>query len=174
MGLLIFLVGAYLMRANPINRAKGWHEIVIPSWCTVTPILLLETPFLHFLPPSWIYLFANTLHWKIAAFILLITGHTLTLIGFLYLGTAFSIFVQARHVVQRGPYRYIRHPIYVGESIAVVGIFLNVPNGINLVGALLWLIAQWTRARFEENKLAATFSSYTEYKHKTGSAFPRF
>lgn len=166
MMIFIFLIAAYLIRHNPIGHAKGLRETVLPLWCAATPAILLETP-------RWFPVFANSLSWQLAAFSFLIIGHTITLISFLYLGKAFSIMVQARHVVQHGPYRFIRHPIYVGEGIAIVGILLTVPNWINLVWVIVWLVAQWMRAQLEEVKLAAAFSDYTDYKRKTGSFFPK-
>lgn len=166
MGIFAFFIVAYLIRTNPVVRANGLLETLLPLCCAVTPTILLETS-------RWVPVIADTIPWKLAAFAFLITGHAITLLSFLYLGRAFSIVVQARYVVQRGPYRYIRHPIYVGESIAIVGILLNAPNWINLLCVVLWLVAQYTRARFEEQKLAATFDSYAEYKRRTGAWFPR-
>lgn len=173
MGIFVFFVVAYLIRANPVVRAKGLRETCLPLWCGITPVLLLETHRLHFLPPEWIQIWGTALAWKLSACICLVTGHAITLVSFLYLGRAFSIMVQARHVVQHGPYRYIRHPIYVGETIAIIGIFLDVPSWINLAALSLWIIAQWFRARLEESKLAMTFESYREYRRKTGACFPK-
>src|SRR5712671_2760530 len=41
-----------------------------------------------------------------------------------YLGRAFSIVPEARGLVTSGPYRFVRHPIYLGEIVAGVGLVL--------------------------------------------------
>lgn len=166
MAIFVFFIMIYLIRSNPMVRARGLRETLLPLWCGITPVLLLETP-------RWFPVLTNALPWKFAALFCLIIGHVISLIGFLYLGRAFSIMVQARHVVRDGPYRYIRHPIYVGETIALIGVVLNAPNGINLVIMALWMIAQWVRAKLEEAKLATAFESYSDYKQKTGGWLPK-
>ena len=64
--------------------------------------------------------------------ILLATGTTLTVIGLLAsvvavasLGRCFGIFPEARGLVTHGLYRWSRHPVYLGEYIAVGGIVLS-------------------------------------------------
>lgn len=160
MGIFVFFVVIYLIRANPVVRAQGLRETLLPLCCSVIPVVILESP-------RWVPIIANTLPWKLAAFSFLVVGHAITLIGFLYLGKAFSIMVQARHVVQHGPYRYIRHPIYVGEGIAMIGILLDVPSVFNLVCVIVWIAAQCVRARLEEKKLETAFGTYADYKRTT-------
>ena len=45
----------------------------------------------------------------------------------LVLGRCFGILPEARGLVRRGPYRLVRHPVYLGEITAVTGLTLAVP-----------------------------------------------
>ncbi|PIR20007.1 MAG: hypothetical protein COV45_08515 [Deltaproteobacteria bacterium CG11_big_fil_rev_8_21_14_0_20_47_16] len=174
MGLFAFFIIAYLSRANPVMRAKGLRETLLPLICAIMPPSLLETHRLLFLPASWIHNPPKTISWELAAFLFLVLGHLIALVGFLYLGRAFSIMTQARHVVQHGLYRYIRHPVYVGESIATIGIFLGSPSRLNMVLLVGWLVAQRVRASIEERKLMSVFPTYNDYRKRTGAYFPKF
>ncbi len=104
---------------------------------------------------------------------LILVGNLLTVWGLFYLKEAFSILTQARLHVQEGPYRWIRHPLYVGESLATLGFFLIAPSWFNLVSTFLFLVLQRYRAGVEEQKLSSAFSSYVDYQKRTGAYFPR-
>jgi len=43
----------------------------------------------------------------------------------LHLGKSFSIMPQARRLVIGGPYRFVRHPLYFAEELAVIGVLIQ-------------------------------------------------
>jgi hypothetical protein len=49
-------------------------------------------------------------------------GMIMMLVTIRHLGRSFSLVPQARSVVQTGPYRWIKHPLYLAEEIAVLGV----------------------------------------------------
>src|SRR5690349_23390974 len=49
-------------------------------------------------------------------------GMIMMLVTIRHLGRSFSLVPQARNVVQTGPYRWIKHPLYLAEEIAVLGV----------------------------------------------------
>src|SRR4051794_3919995 len=51
-------------------------------------------------------------------------GTIMMLVTIRHLGRAFSLVPQARNVVQSGPYRWIKHPLYPSEEIVVLGVVL--------------------------------------------------
>src|SRR5438067_8535841 len=51
-------------------------------------------------------------------------GMIMMLVTIRHLGKSFSLVPQARNVVQTGPYRWIKHPLYLSEEIAIVGVAL--------------------------------------------------
>jgi protein-S-isoprenylcysteine O-methyltransferase Ste14 len=90
------------------------------------------------------------------------------------LGRSFGILVAVRKVVLRGPYRFIRHPIYLGYFLALLAMLLADPEPIYFVLIpTLYAIMSW-RARLEENKLAAVSPEYRANMTRTGMFLPRF
>ncbi len=67
-------------------------------------------------------------------------------------------------LVQEGPYRYMRHPIYTGVVFALAGWTLAWANWT--LALIVWLLAAWYfegKARAEERWLRARFPEYAEY-----------
>lgn len=73
----------------------------------------------------------------------------------------------------RGPFRFVRHPIYLAMDLLAVGTFLWVPSPIVLAGAALVAVAGDLRARGEERLLTEVFGDeYREYCRRTARAVP--
>jgi protein-S-isoprenylcysteine O-methyltransferase Ste14 len=104
---------------------------------------------------------------------LLAAGTAIVLCALWYLRRAFSIVPQARTVVENGPYRYIRHPMYVGNmlTIAGLGLIVNTPSALFL--SLICLALQVARARYEDHLLASTFDEYGAYMSRVNAFLPR-
>lgn len=94
-----------------------------------------------------------------------------------YLGRNWSsapMVKEDHQLIRSGPYRLVRHPIYTGILIAMLGTFLA--NG-KVRGALavifVWLA--WTiKSRIEEEFMVRTFGAqYEEYRRTTGALFPK-
>lgn len=77
-------------------------------------------------------------------------------------------------VVQRGPYRLIRHPAYSGTFLTMLGIGLAVTNWASLVCLLFCVLAgHLNRVRIEEKALADTIGQpYVEYMRRTRRFIP--
>jgi len=89
-----------------------------------------------------------------------------------YLGRAFSLLPEARVLVVRGPYRFIRHPLYFFETLAFFGISLTFEQPQAILLVLLVIAAQVTRMGFEERVLTAQFPAYAEYARNTARVIP--
>jgi len=86
----------------------------------------------------------------------------------LELGHSFTPFPRPRErgeLVTRGPFRVVRHPIYLGATLLFVGLSLlySWPSLI-LSGALGLLWA--AKARVEERYLVARFPEYEQYRRR--------
>lgn len=77
-------------------------------------------------------------------------------------------------LVQDGPYRLLRHPVYLGMTVALAGLTLTTRSWPGLVGVfLLFLPSEIYRARLEENALFRKFGEeWEEYADQTGFFLP--
>ncbi len=128
-----------------------------PAWMTAPQV-----------PPSWVPLLAAV------GLALSIIGATISLASILWLGRSLGIVVSVREVVTGGPYRFVRHPIYLGYAVFFAGLLLTACTYRMLilsVGTMLILI--W-RARLEEELLCAHSPAYCEWRKVTGFIWPRW
>ena len=74
--------------------------------------------------------------------------------------------------IRQGLYARIRHPLYLGEAIATIGVLLlyRIPAAFALV-AIQFCLQLW-RMREEEKVLAAAFPEYAEYRQRTARLIP--
>src|SRR5438105_7896815 len=89
-----------------------------------------------------------------------------------YLRRSFSILPESRRLVTGGPYGLSRHPLYLGETLAAVGVLVPVA-GLPAVG--MWLLnvaAQLLRIHWEEEVLRAQFREYDAYARQTSRYLP--
>jgi protein-S-isoprenylcysteine O-methyltransferase Ste14 len=94
-------------------------------------------------------------------------GYGLVLWSLLVLGRSFGIAPADRGLVTQGPYRYIRHPMYLGELILRAALVISSPDPL-LAAALLvvLVIIQVIRAIREERIINAygTYASRVRYR----------
>jgi len=106
------------------------------------------------------------------ALALMLAGTLVAAWGAWTLGRAFSLLPQARQLVITGPYRYVRHPIYLGGFLITLGeVWLRwspLVLGLNL----LFVAAQLVRLRYEEDTLSAAFPEYADYRARTSCVVP--
>jgi len=77
-------------------------------------------------------------------------------------------------LIRSGPYAYVRHPIYSGMLLGVMGTALLVGEWRGVLAIALVVIAHSRKARREESMLATEFgSTYAQYRQHTGFLFPR-
>jgi len=88
------------------------------------------------------------------------------------LGPNLSAIAQARGVVERGPYRLVRHPLYTGEMLSALGLAIAAwsPASAGLWLALCGLQAY--RAMREEQVLLLALPTYRAYRVRTAALLP--
>jgi protein-S-isoprenylcysteine O-methyltransferase Ste14 len=81
---------------------------------------------------------------------------------------------QSQRLVTLGPYRYIRHPSYLGYFLIFFGLFSLWPNVFTILPIIA--IPGYFRITFEEERLLVQRfgDEYLEYQKKTGRFIPRF
>jgi protein-S-isoprenylcysteine O-methyltransferase Ste14 len=113
--------------------------------------------------PAWLISFSTLFAFAGMAFAI----YTLA-----FLGDSFSLMPEARRLVTSGPYSVIRHPLYLGEELPLIGLVILNFSGATLAFLLLQMACQVYRMRFEEEVLTATFPEYLIYKSRTFRLLP--
>ena len=87
-----------------------------------------------------------------------------------------TVTIKSGHdLVRRGPYRWIRHPIYTGILMSMVGTVLLQGEVRAFLGFGLALLALYLKAKREERFLADEFGDgFAEHTKHTGMFLPRF
>jgi protein-S-isoprenylcysteine O-methyltransferase Ste14 len=89
-----------------------------------------------------------------------------------YLRNKFSIVPEARGLVTAGPYGLIRHPIYLGEITAGLGLVLPTLFTWHALVFGVFIAAQLARTYFEERVLQTTYPQYEAYARRTYRLIP--
>jgi protein-S-isoprenylcysteine O-methyltransferase Ste14 len=77
-------------------------------------------------------------------------------------------------LVTRGPYRWIRHPLYTFGSIMFASLGAIADNWfIALLGALAFILVALRTPKEEANLIAKFGDEYREYMKRTGRFFPK-
>ena len=113
---------------------------------------------------------------RICGAVLFAVGLAVAIAGRVQLGSNWSDIevgeIRQQHsVVSRGLYRYMRHPIYVGDLILLVGLELAL-NSWLVVGALALIPIVLRQAVREEQGLVATLPGYADYCARTKRFIP--
>jgi protein-S-isoprenylcysteine O-methyltransferase Ste14 len=103
---------------------------------------------------------------------LIMMGASLSFVVLRWLGKSFSILAEARRLVTDGPYRLVRHPLYICEGIALVGLVLQVISPLAVTIAIVVAVIQYRRMINEEAILSASFPEYRAYAAQTPRLIP--
>ena len=77
-------------------------------------------------------------------------------------------------LIRTGPYRNIRHPIYTGILLALLGTAIAVGEARALIAVAIAYASFYTKARREESFPAKEFgANFTEHQRHTGMFLPR-
>jgi|SRR5690554_3999348 len=111
------------------------------------------------------------------ASVVFLIGILLVFLSVLQLKKNLSVFPTPREnswLVDKGIYKYIRHPVYTGVVLAGLGYSVYSGSGYRLLVTILLLILFYFKSKYEEQKLTEVFDKYSEYKKRTGRFLPKF
>ena len=110
-------------------------------------------------------------------------GLLLSVAGLVLMGWTYAIFKSWRwraeispghQLITRGPFRRVRHPIYLSFTLFYLGAYFLLPYTVFLVHAVASFAAYDYRARTEEGVLLDAFGDdYRTYRARTSRFFPR-
>ena len=103
---------------------------------------------------------------------LIIVGSGSSFVVLRWLGKSFSILAEARRLVTSGPYKVVRHPLYLCEGIALLGVALQVISPLAVTITVIILLIQFRRMINEEAVLNSAFPEYRAYAARTPRVAP--
>ena len=157
----VLVIWCYLRRgpARATTRSvTARAAAVVATWI---PFVI---PWLHGAPPGAV--------WQGVSDVLLLAGTAWAVWSLRSLGRNLSVIAQARDVADRGPYRWIRHPLYVGEIVSSLGLAIAAHS---LAAIAVWLgicALQVYRAVREEQLLLTVLPGYGAYRIRTAALLP--
>lgn len=172
---IIFLVYWYLSARNAKTVAQRQSRAAEWAWrgpLLVSAALLILAPW----PPPDARLLAPTLHtaW---------TGIAITALGLIICiwarhtlggnwGSAVSL-KQGHELIQSGPYRYVRNPIYTGLILMFVGTGIVVNRRSAVLAVVLAIAAYWIKLKQEEAVMQRQFpQAYAAYRQRVKALIP--
>jgi protein-S-isoprenylcysteine O-methyltransferase Ste14 len=82
---------------------------------------------------------------------------------------------EGHELIRSGPYRTIRHPIYTGILVALLGTAVAAGEVRGLLAVAIAWLSFYTKARREESFLTQEFGDcFAEHTKRTGMFLPRF
>jgi len=109
----------------------------------------------------------------LAADLLATFGLAYSVWGLAYLRRSFSIIPEARRLVTGGPYSLSRHPVYLGEIVAAIGINLATAGWPGALAVVYFICCEVLRIRWEEGVLARAFpNDYPAYARRVARYLP--
>ena len=140
------------------------ERIVIRALAIVTTFFLI---ILSLLAPSGPVLFRVSLTGEEAALAMTLVGVALGVYAMATLGMNFSLWPEARRLVVSGPYRLVRHPIYLAEIIMSAGALILNLRLTMVVGEFIVIVLVRARIHVEERLLGSTFPAFKEFETAT-------
>jgi protein-S-isoprenylcysteine O-methyltransferase Ste14 len=154
-------IAMLILRRPPQGSAQGLMPRVASILGTYLSLGLLMLPPAH-LSALWL---------GISAFMTL-GGMAFSCYSILRLGRSFSLMAEARQLVTDGPYSVLRHPLYVGEEIAIFGTAIQFFSPFAVWLVAMQIACQFYRMHCEEEVLANAFPEYVAYKARTARLIP--
>jgi len=71
------------------------------------------------------------------------------------------------HLITGGVYRWLRHPMYTGMTLIVIGLSMRRPTTWTVVAGVALVVMLHFKARYEERMLAARYADYDAYRKGT-------
>jgi protein-S-isoprenylcysteine O-methyltransferase Ste14 len=155
------IIWCYLRRGRAVATSGSITGYAAAVAGTLIPFTL---PLLHGAPPGALP--------EYAGYLLVVAGTGWAVWSVRFLGRCISVIAQAREVVDTGPYRLVRHPLYLGELVSALG--------IAIVAGSVWALCAWAalcvlqgyRALREEQVLLQALPGYRSYRARTAALVP--
>jgi protein-S-isoprenylcysteine O-methyltransferase Ste14 len=174
--LVIFWVLSGVLSKRSIQRQTGSSRLLQAGLVVVAVTLIFN--FNHLLVTGWL---TTRIIPREVPYVL--GGATLTLAGLLFsvwarvtLGRNWSgtVTIKENHeLIQRGPYQVVRHPIYTGFLLGMLGTAFVFGAARCFIGVLIIGLAFWLKSQIEEQFMVQQFGEqYLHYRQHVRALIP--
>jgi len=165
---IVWVAGAVFTKRTARSQTAGSRII---------HLLLAATGFyLEFKGPSGWRFLPESSAIALAGLALTVAGAAIAVWARVMLGGNWSAVVtikQDHRIIRRGPYAVVRHPIYSGGLLALLGTAIAFGAVRGLIGFALVFIGWWMKSRLEETFLEKQFGAdYALYKREVKGLIP--
>ncbi len=154
----------FLARRMKLQEKEGEQKIIVKL--ALIPFLLA------FILPG----IDKRLGWSNVPILIIVVAEILVIIGYIFVVLVFKEnqfasriieIVKGQKVIQSGPYRFVRHPMYMGASLMYVASPLALGSYWAIIPAVFIIPIFIARIINEEKVLTKELEGYSEYKQKT-------
>lgn len=150
-----------------LRRGRAWSLVAIQF--VLLAVFLAVAASTGRLPSTWGWM-------EVLGVGLAVTGAVVGLRASWRLGRALTALPEPRRgttLVEVGPYRWVRHPIYFGLILGMLGLVLVTRSLPALAVAAVTAGFFWVKAGYEESRLLAAVAGYDAYRRRVrGRLFP--
>lgn len=165
----------WMKRGRPAAKRSPRQRLVALVKMAILAAIVVQT----LIPAEWtgpLRLPAETFPWRSLGAVVYTLGLALAMVGRWQLGDNWEDIEAARklsgqRVVDRGIYRWIRHPIYVGDLLLLIGLELALESWLVVAAAALVPVVLRQAIR-EERMLAGSLEGYTDYCRRSKRFVP--
>ncbi len=158
---LALVIALVFLRRMPVGKSEGLWPRALALLASISPLLLPWLPAAA-MSPALVALSAA----------LSGAGTIAELFILAWLGRSFSLLPEARGLVTRGPYRAIRHPLYLSGLVIALGAMLHFRQPFALLVVLVTFALQIWRMHYEEQVLSRAFPDYAAYAARSWRLIP--
>ena len=104
---------------------------------------------------------------RIIGVVVAVAGSVVSIWAFRYHGAELTPFPRPQEgqtLIDAGPYRYVRHPMYTGIILFTLGVGLAYANAVTLLSSLAFLVFFMAKSGHEEEMLVAHVPGYRSYR----------
>lgn len=168
-------IGLYVARINPeIINERGRKSDKTKSWDKIFAAVYAPQVLLMPLLAGLDYRFGwstPNLNWQIVGALCLVPGFSLPYWAMMvnkFLTTTVRLQEErGQYAVKAGPYRFVRHPMYVGAILGYIGTPLLLGTWWAMLSAGIAIVALIVRTALEDKTLQAELPGYADYAQHT-------
>jgi protein-S-isoprenylcysteine O-methyltransferase Ste14 len=169
---LLLIAVAVVAHSSSFERPAKRHAGVVVDVLVVAPFFLVLGLFYL---GRFFGVYDGDALGRLAGAVITVAGLVLYLLSHLYLRREWSLSASIREghrLVTGGPYHLMRHPMYTGMTVIVLGSGLLVDNYLIIASTLVVGLVYYIRAGKEEALLSQEFPDFAKYVSKVKMFVP--